>query len=102
MRIKKAEYVDGYKINLLFNDGITKMVDFKELLSGTRILLTPLLNLDYFKSFYLDEITICWPNGLDFSPDALYKTGKETQIKESKLKPIRTLRRSRKITKTQK
>ena len=29
----------------------------------------------------LDEITICWPNGLDFSPDMLYEVGKEVKEK---------------------
>ena len=95
MRIKKAEYVGGHKINLLFNDGITKVVDFKRFLSTTRKLLLPLSDLDYFKSFCLDEITICWPNGLDFSPDVLYEIGKEIK----KHKPMRAPRRTKKTVK---
>jgi hypothetical protein len=31
----------------------------------------------------VDEITICWPNGLDFSPDVLYDIGES--IKERKI-----------------
>jgi hypothetical protein len=81
MRIKKAEYVDGYKIKLLFNDGVCKIVDFEQFLSTTRKLLTPLSDLDYFKSFCLDEITICWADGLDFSPDRLYEVGKKVEEK---------------------
>ncbi len=92
MRIKKAEYINGHKIKLLFNDGITKVVDFERFLSTTRKLLIPLSDLDYFKSFCLDEITICWPNGLDFSPDVLYEVGKE--VKEKK-KIIQQKRRAR-------
>lgn len=99
MRIKKAKYVGGHKISLLFNDGITKVVDFKQFLSTTRKLLIPLLDLDYFNSFYLDEITICWPNGLDFSPDFLYEIGEEIKAKESKNKPTRALRRTKKTIK---
>ena len=87
MRIKQAEYIDGHKIKLLFNDGITKVVDFKQFLSTPRKLLLPLSDLDYFKSFCLDEITICWPNGLDFSPDVLYEIGKDIDTeKESPTK----------------
>ena len=97
MRIKKARYVGEHKISLLFNDGVTKVVDFKQFLSTTRKLFIPLSNLDYFKSFYLDEITICWPNGLDFSPDLLYEIGKEVKAKESKRKPMRAPRRIKKI-----
>lgn len=99
MRIKNAEYVGGYKINLLFNDGITKVVDFKQFLSTKRKLLLPLSDLDYFKSFCLDEITICWPNGLDFSPDVLYEIGEEVKVKELKHKPGRTIRRTKKTVK---
>lgn len=82
MIVKKAEYVKDYKIKLLFSDGISKVVDFKPFFATKRKLLIPLLELDYFKGFYVDEITICWPNGLDFSPDVLYETG-ET-VKERK------------------
>jgi hypothetical protein len=99
MRIKKAEYVGGHKISLLFNDGITKVVDFKQFLSTTRKLLLPLSDLDYFKSFCLDEITICWPNGLDFSPDVLYEIGKEVKVRGPKHKPMRATRRTKKTVK---
>lgn len=79
MRIIKAEYIDDYKIKILFNSGISKIVDFKKLLSTTREVVIPLSNLDYFKSFILDEITICWPNGLDFCPDVLYEIGEDAE-----------------------
>lgn len=96
MRIEKAEYLRDYKIKLLFSDGITKVIDFKQFLTSTRKLIAPLLDAEYFQRFYVDEITICWPNGLDFSPDVLYEVGKE--IKEHKMTtkshPIR--RRQRK------
>jgi hypothetical protein len=85
MRVKQAEYIEDYKIKLLFSDGVTKIVDFKQFLNHTRKLFAPLFDLEYFKSFYLDEITICWPNELDFCPDVLYEVGKN--IQEQK-KPI--------------
>jgi hypothetical protein len=93
MRVKKAEYVKDYKVKLLFSDGITKVVDFKHFLNSTRKLIAPLIKEDYFKSFFVDEITICWPNGLDFSPDVLYEIGKEIPTKKqqpkTKIRPIR-------------
>lgn len=88
MIIKKAEYVRENKIKLLFNDGVTKIVDFTPFLKINRKLIAPLLNPDYFKQFYVDEITICWPNGLDFAPELLYKIGKD-------LKKETTTRRQR-------
>jgi hypothetical protein len=83
MIIKKAEYVSENKIKLLFSDGITKIVDFTPFLASTRKIIAPLLDTAYFKKFYVDEITICWPNGLDFAPELLYKVG-EDLTKEKK------------------
>jgi Protein of unknown function (DUF2442) len=77
MIVKKAEYIKDYKIKLLFSDGVTKVVDFEPFLTSTRKIIAPLLDTEYFKSFYVDEITICWPNGLDFAPELLRKMGVE-------------------------
>lgn len=79
MIIKQAEYVKDYKIRLLFSNGVTKVVDFKPFLNDKRKLFIPLLDLEYFKNFYVDDITICWPNNLDFCPDVLYDVGKEVK-----------------------
>ena len=81
------------KIKLLFSDGITKIVDFAPFLKSTRKLITPLQDEDYFKKFYVDEITICWPNGLDFAPELLYNMGKD--FKNEKKEPKLATRRKR-------
>jgi len=86
MKIKKAEYLKNYEVKLLFSNGITKIVNFKPVLSGKRKLFEPLHDLEYFKSFFIDDITICWPNELDFDPDFLYEMGKELK-KEAKKNP---------------
>ena len=82
VRVKKAEYVKDYKIKLLFSDGITKIVDFKTFLKDAKNLFLPLLDLEYFKRFSVDDTTICWPNEVDFCPDVLYEIGKEIQEQE--------------------
>lgn len=99
MRVKKATYVKDYKISLLFSDGITKVVDFEQFLTFERKLFIPLQDLKYFKDFYVDEITICWPNGLDFSPDVLYEIGKE--VKKTDKKPLLGLSKRKKIIHSQ-
>ena len=35
MKIISAEYIDGYKISLLFNDDTKKVIDFSELLKNS-------------------------------------------------------------------
>lgn len=94
MIVKKAEYFKEYKIKLLFSDGVTKVVDFKPFLTSTRKIISPLIDIQYFKNFNVDGITICWPNGLDFSPDLLYEIGE--QILE-KVKPSKPLTRRRTV-----
>ncbi|MDE3046315.1 MAG: DUF2442 domain-containing protein [Verrucomicrobiota bacterium] len=92
IRIKKATYLSGYKIKLLFSDGKIKVVDFENWIFGKKnVYLEPLKEIEFFKKFELDEpkYTICWPNGADFCPDVLYKIGQEIK---------RPVRRSKKAT----
>ena len=81
-KVKKVEYLNDFKLKLKFNDQKTKIVDFSDWLSDGEGYLIPLKNIEYFKKVKLDdfEYTICWPNGADFCPDALYDIGKETDF----------------------
>lgn len=86
IKIKKAKYLNDYKIELIFSDGVAKVVNFKPFLKNAKNLFVPLLDLNYFKSFSVDDTTIRWPNEVDFCPDVLYEVGEE--IHEQKT-PIR-------------
>lgn len=96
MRVKKAEYVNEYKIKLVFSDGVAKIVDFKQFLKDAKNLFIPLLDIEYFKRFAVDDTTICWPNEVDFCPDVLYEIGKEIHEQETPRKP--SVRRRKKNT----
>lgn len=76
-RVVEAEYVSDYKILITFNNGIKKIVDLEKDLWGT--MFEPLQDKNLFKLFRVDKDihTIIWPNGADFSPDSLYKIGKQ-------------------------
>ncbi len=78
-RIINVDYVNDYKLKILFNDKKTKIVDFKDWINEGGFYLLPLKELKYFKKVRLDafKYSICWPNGADFCPDVLYKVGKE-------------------------
>lgn len=73
--IKKVKYLDGYRLELVFNDKITKIVDLSDMVKKAKNMLLPLKDIDYFKKVSCDGITICWPNGVDLCPDVLYDTG---------------------------
>lgn len=75
-RLTKAEYLRGYKIRLVFDDGTEGVVDFESELWGE--VFEPLKDIDTFRQFTLDQelATIVWPNGADFAPEFLYEKAK--------------------------
>jgi hypothetical protein len=71
MEIKNAEYLDGYRLRLLFDNGEIRIVDLESSLSGP--IFQPLNDLNYFKRFTIPFNTIQWENGADFAPEYLYE-----------------------------
>lgn len=72
--VKKAKYLEDYKIILTFEDKKKKIVDFKKILKNFKgEIFIPLKEIDYFKNFKLEIDTITWPNGADICPDVLYE-----------------------------
>ena len=67
----RAEYSDGYRIHLAFNDGTDPVVDFEEWLTGP--VFEPLRDVEYFKRFFIEAGTIVWPNGADIAPETLHQ-----------------------------
>ena len=67
--VVKAEYVDGYRIRLWFNNHVTKVVDLQSSLKGK--VFEPLKDPDFFKRFTIRFNTIEWENGADFAPEYL-------------------------------
>lgn len=71
MELKRAEYLDGYRILIEFSNGEVRTVDLESSLTGPVFL--PLKDIDYFKRFSIPFNTIQWENGADFAPEYLYK-----------------------------
>lgn len=67
-----AKYVKDYMIKLKFNDGTLKMVDLKSYVERGGVFLE-LKNKKYFKKYFIDLNTLCWPNGADIAPERLYE-----------------------------
>ena len=74
LEVKKATYLDDFKILLEFNNGVKKIVDLKSKLNGE--VFDPLKELNYFRTFKIRFNTIEWNNGADFAPEYLYEIGK--------------------------
>jgi hypothetical protein len=59
--INVAQYVDGYKLQLLFNDGTKRLVDFEPFLSKSKHPdVRKYLNLNNFKSFSIVDGDLDW------------------------------------------
>ncbi len=69
-----AEYVDGHRLRLTFDDGTVGTIDFRPWLAGP--VFEPLKNPAYFRQFFLDGGTVAWPNGADVAPETLHETAK--------------------------
>ena len=73
--VVQANYVDGYRIAVLFNDGVKKIVDFTNLLKRYMPVFKPLENIDLFKKFTVTD-TLEWDNGnIDIALEYLYENG---------------------------
>ena len=74
--ITSAEYIDGYKMILLFNDGQKRIFDFLPLIERYPV-FKPLHDLDLFKAFTITD-TLEWNNGnIDIAPEYIYENGEK-------------------------
>ena len=72
-RIVQVKPAPDYVLEVEFNDGAFGKVDLSERLFGP--MFEPLLDPTVFNQVQIDEYgAICWPNGADLAPDAVYDT----------------------------
>jgi len=72
----EAEYVKDYIVKIKFNDGAARMVDLESYTERGGV-FSALKEKEFFKKFFIDLNTLCWPNGADIAPERLYEIGKE-------------------------
>ncbi|HEY5194093.1 MAG TPA: DUF2442 domain-containing protein [Solirubrobacteraceae bacterium] len=72
LRVTSIQPLDGYRLLVVFNDGVEREVDCAFLLHGT--LGEPLHDPEYFRQVRVDDEarTAVWPNGLDPAPELLH------------------------------
>lgn len=70
-KILKAEPLDNYKIELLYETGETKIYDMTELIYTCKF-YGNLKDKENFKKFYIVGLSLQWENGEDISPELLY------------------------------
>ena len=75
LTVIKARYIDGYRIEAVFSNGIKKMIDFAPVIKGAKGIVKKLEDVEFFKNFTLDPFTIDWNNEIGFDPRDLYERG---------------------------
>ena len=74
--VSSAEDIGDYKVSVLFNDGVKKIIDFHEILFIRDYpAFRPLKNFEVFRKFNVTD-TLEWDNGnIDIAPETMYDMG---------------------------
>ena len=73
LEVTKAEYMEGYRIQITFNNGASGVVDLKEALWGA--MFEKLKDYNTFRKFEVSDVvhTIRWENDADLAPEYLHE-----------------------------
>ena len=78
--VTKANYVEGYRIWLEFDDRRQGVVDLSQVICHDhRPIFRELADEEKFRHFKVNADTLVWDNGLDLAPDYLYQQLRETK-----------------------
>ena len=70
-RVVKGRALPGYRLEVEFSDGIHGVLDYADRLVGP--VFEGLRDPARFAEVGIDEFgAVCWPNGADLAPDAMY------------------------------
>ncbi len=72
-KILRATHLRDLVIELEFSDRSVGAYDVSPLLARDTELTRPLADPDYFRRFFIDFGALCWPNGLELSPEAIHR-----------------------------
>ncbi|MFT4912440.1 MAG: hypothetical protein ACI9YM_001015 [Brevundimonas sp.] len=72
VHIRRYRIVGPYRLWLQFTDGLAGEWDFSGLLKDDRPVARPLHDQSFFEQVFLDFGALTWPNGFDWSPEALH------------------------------
>ncbi|WP_062374954.1 DUF2442 domain-containing protein [Halomonas sp. KX33721] len=71
-RAVQVEALPGYRLRVTFEDGTEGEVSLADRLFGP--MFEPLRDTSFFNQVSVDAFgAVCWPNGADLAPDALYR-----------------------------
>jgi len=72
VRIRRVKRVGAYRLKLWFTDGLAGEWDFSELARDRGPMVEPFKDSAFFDRVFLEMGALTWPNGFDWSPEALH------------------------------
>jgi Protein of unknown function (DUF2442) len=72
VHIRRVERQGPYRLRLWFTDGRVGVWDFSALAQEAGPLTEPFQDPAYFDRVFLEAGGLAWPNGFDWSPEALH------------------------------
>jgi len=70
--VVEARHVRDYTVWLRFEDGVEGEADLSDVAFKPGEWVAPLRDIEYFKNFTLNDVTIEWPNQYDVAPEFLH------------------------------
>lgn len=78
-RVVSVRPLDGFQLEVRFEDGVGGVVALESRLFGP--MFAPRRDPAVFREALVDEFrVICWPNGANLAPDALYEQVRDSDI----------------------
>lgn len=87
-----ATHAGGFRIRLVFNDGLEATVDFERWLTGP--VFEPVRAPRYFSRFFVEGGGVAWSNGADIAPETLYEAAR-AERSDQRLHPTAAVRERR-------
>jgi hypothetical protein len=74
MKVSSVKYLNGYKLLILFEDGISKTVDFEQfLMNSLQPMTNQFMEIELFKQVRIQMGNLTWlDNEMDISGEYLY------------------------------
>ena len=73
VKVRKLQRLGDYRLKLWFSDGLAGEWDFSELARRGSPLTRAFEDPAYFDRVFLEYGALTWPNGYDWSPEALHR-----------------------------
>lgn len=72
VHVRRYKIIGPYRLWLQFTDGLAGEWDFSALATDRRPVTEPFRDQAFFEKVFLDFGALTWPNGFDWSPEALH------------------------------